>query len=151
MTIDAAKSLPECMQVTHQFFYFLDESKYDDLVSLFTPNGSWHRQGELLTGREQIMQALLKRSSTQRIRHVITNGFIESQSLGQVQMVAYMVAYRFDDGALHTGAVEINRPLRMSVVRTSLRQTDCDWKVAEMTLTPEFEFVRDAASRQTRK
>lgn len=109
-------------------FYFLDESKYGDLVSLFTANGSWHRQGELLTGREQIMQVLLKRSTTQRIRHVIPNSFIESQSPEQIQMVAY----RFDDGTLHTGAVEIHRPLRMSVVRTSLRQTDSDWKVAEM-------------------
>ena len=151
MTPAAAMSLPECMQVTHQLFYFLDESKYHDLVSLFTANGTWHRQGELLSGREQIMQALLKRSTTQRIRHVISNGFIESQSLEQIQMVAYMLAYRFDDGALHTGPVEISRPLRMSVVRASLRQSEGGWKVAEMTLTPEFEFVRDEASRQTRK
>ena len=34
MTPAAALSLPECMQVTHQLFYFLDESKYHDLVSL---------------------------------------------------------------------------------------------------------------------
>ena len=149
----AAMSLPECMQVTHQLFYFLDESKYHDLVSLFTSNGTWHRQGELLSGREQIMQALVKRSTTQRIRHVITNGFIESQSqsLEQTQIVAYMLAYRFDDGALHTGPVEISRPLRMSVVRASLRQSDGGWKVAEMTLTPEFEFVSDAASREIRQ
>ena len=143
MTVDAATALPACLQVTHQLFYFLDESRYEDLVALFTPAGTLHRQGELLVGPEAIMRAMLKRSTTQRIRHVISNAFIESQSPGQVHLVAYMVAYRFDDGALHAGPVDISRPLRLSVVRTTLRQTDGGWKIEAMTFTAQFEFVSD--------
>lgn len=150
MTVDAAIALPGCMQVMHQMFYCLDESKYEDLVALFTPGGALHRRGELLVGRDEIMRAMSKRSTTQRIRHVISNGFIESQSLDQIHLVAYMVAYRFDDGALHTGPVEISRPLRMSVVRAAMRQTDGAWKIDEMTFTPEFEFVSDATSCEVR-
>ena len=150
MTVDAATALPGCLQLTHQLFYFLDESKYEDLIALFTPGGTLHRQGELLVGPEAIMRVMSKRSTTQRIRHVISNGFIESQSQGLVHLVAYMVAYHFDDGALHAGPVDISRPLRLSVVRAALRQTDDGWKIDAMTFTPEFEFVSDAAASEVR-
>ncbi len=144
MTVDAGMALSGCMQVTHQMFYFLDESNYERLAALFTPDGTLHRQGELLIGRDQIMQAMSKRSTTQRIRHVISNAFIESQSLNLTHVVAYMTAYRFDDGALHSGPVEISRPFRMSIVRAAMRQTENAWQITEMTFTPEFEFASDA-------
>ena len=146
MISDAAFPLLPCMQVMHQLFYFLDESKYDDLVSLFTPDGTWLRQGERLAGRAHIMQALCKRPGTQRTRHVISNSFIESHSQDHLRMAAYMVAYRFDDGTVHAGAVGIDRPLRLSVLHAALRQIDGAWKIADMTLTPEFEFVSDPAA-----
>jgi hypothetical protein len=151
MTTDLARCLPECTQLTHQLFFCLDESKYDQLVSLFDENGVWHRQGEVLTGRQQILHAMAKRPSTQRIRHAITNCFIESQSQGLVNLVAYMTAYRFDDGTVRTGPVEISRPFRISVVRAELRQTKGEWKIAEMSLTPEFEFVPEAATSRAGK
>jgi hypothetical protein len=150
MTIDVTLSLPGCTQVMHRLFYFLDESKYEDLVALFLPEGTLFRQGVLLAGREQIMQAMSKRSATQRIRHVISNAFIEAQSRGMVHMVAYMVAYRFDDGALRKGPVEISRPFRMSLVRAAMREADGVWHIAEMSFTPEFEFASDAAPREVR-
>ena len=143
MTIDASLVLSGCMQTTHEMFYCLDESRYAQLVGLFMPHGTLHRQGELLTGHGQIMQAMVKRSSTQRIRHVISNGFIESQAAGLAHVVAYMTAYRFDDGTLHSGPVEISRPFRMSIVRASLQQTDNTWKIASMAFSTEFEFTGD--------
>lgn len=143
MTIDASLVLSGCMQTTHEMFYCLDESRYAQLVELFMPTGTLHRQGELLTGHGQIMQAMVKRSSTQRIRHVISNGFIESQTAGLVHVVAYMTAYRFDDGTPRSGPVEISRPFRMSIVRASLQQTDSTWKIASMAFSTEFEFTGD--------
>ena len=78
-----------------------------------------------------------------RIRHVISNGFIESQTAGLVHVVAYMTAYRFDDGTPRSGPVEISRPFRMSIVRASLQQTDNTWKIASMAFSTEFEFTGD--------
>ena len=146
MNSDMTMALPDCVQLTHQMFYFLDESKYEQLVALFTPNGSLHRQGELLIGHDQIMQAMVKRSTTQRIRHVISNVFIESQTKELVRLVAYMTAYRFDDGVMHKGPVEISRPFRMSIVRAAMQQTGGTWKIIEMTFTPEFEFASDVCA-----
>ena len=145
MTLDLSLELSGCMQTTYQMFYCLDESRYDHLVALFLPAGTLYRQGELLTGRDQIMQAMTKRSTTQRIRHVISNLFIESQSLGLTHVVAYMTAYRFDDGTLHEGMVAISRPFRMSIVRALMTPIDNIWKIAAMTFTPEFEFANDVS------
>lgn len=145
MSNDAGAMLPGCTQLIHQLFWFLDQSDYAPLVALFEPNGTWHRQGEVLCGAAQIMQAMTRRPATQRIRHVISNVFIESQAGGQVHCVAYMVAYRFDDGSVRTGPAQISRPFRLSVVRAALRQVQGAWKVAGMSLTPEFEFASDAA------
>ena len=143
MTIDASLVLSGCMQTTHEMFYCLDESRYAHLVDLFLPHGTLHRQGELLRGHAQIMQAMKKRSSTQRIRHVISNGFIESQTSGLAHVVAYMTAFRFDDGTLRSGPVEINRPFRMSIVRTTLQAAGNTWKIASMAFSTEFEFTGD--------
>ena len=144
MTIDASHALSGCMQTTHEMFYCLDESRYEKLVALFMPHGTLHRQGELLTGHEQIMQAMVKRSSTQRIRHVISNGFIESQASGLTHVVAYMTAYRFDDGTQRSGPVEISRPFRMSIVRAALQPANDTWKISSMAFHTEFEFAGDA-------
>ena len=144
MTVNASLALSGCMQTTHEMFYCLDESRYDRLVGHFLPGGTLFRQGELLTGHAQIMQAMVKRSSTQRIRHVISNGFIESQAEGLTHVVAYMTAYRFDDGTLRSGPVEISRPFRVSIVRAALQPTGDAWKIASMAFSTEFEFAGDA-------
>lgn len=141
MTMDSFQALSESTQLIHQLFYYLDESKNDDLLELFAPDGKWHRQGKILCGRAQIGQAMLQRSATQRIRHVITNTFIASSSKTELQLVAYMTAYRFDDGMSHPGAVEITQPLRLSIVKATLQHTAGILAIAELTLTPEFEFV----------
>jgi hypothetical protein len=141
---DATMALPGCWQVTHQLYYFLDESRSGNLVALFTPSGSLFRQGELLIGHGEIMQAMLNRSTTQRIRHVISNGVIESQAQGCVNLVAYMTAYCFDDGRRHPGLVALSRLLRLSLVRVALQPTDEGWKITEISFTTEFEFVGDA-------
>lgn len=143
MIVPDLLALPACQQVIHQLFYFLDESDYPRLLELFTPEGSWERQGELLTGRAMIQQALSKRPKTQRIRHVLSNCFLASAGQGSAQLVAYMTAYRFDSGRLQTGPAHISRPLRLSVLRARLQVRHGDWRVAEMRLTPEFEFVAD--------
>ena len=145
VNFEDSKVLPACMQVTHQLFYFLDQFRYQDLAELFLPDGTLLRQGQLLVGRESIVEALSKRSPTQRIRHVISNAFIESQSPGRAHLVAYMVAYQFDNGVLPTGPADISRPFRMSTVRAAMCQTGGAWSIAEMTFTTEFNFVAGTA------
>ena len=136
--------LADCLQVVHQLFYFLDEADYLPLVQLFTPDGCWDRQGELLTGRDMVAQALAKRPVTQHIRHVISNGFLAKVDDVAVQFVAYMTAYRFDNGTHQQSPVTIHRPFRLSVMRAALASSDAGWRISDLRLTPEFEFTADS-------
>lgn len=133
-------------QLIHQLFFFLDEANYPALTALFTPEGRWKRQGELLAGHAQIAAALSKRSATQRIRHVITNAVVWPESEQTVRLSAYMTAYRFDDGQPHHGPVTISRPFRLSVVQATLEAVNGRWLISELDLVPEFEFAPEATA-----
>ncbi len=145
MNLSPESTLSASTQLIHQLFYFLDEADYPKLAALFTPQGTWKRQGELLTGHAQILNALSKRPTTQRIRHVISNTFLSGSEPASATLTAYMTAYRFDDGSHTTGAVNISRPFRLSVVHAKLEVTDGNWRVAELDLVPEFEFGAEIA------
>ena len=144
MNLFRDSTLSVSTQLIHQLLYFLDEEDYPQLVALFQPQGTWKRQGELLTGHSQILQALLKRPTTQRIRHVISNTFVSASEPKSATLTAYMTAYRFDDGSHKTGSVTISRPFRLSVVHAKLEAEDSCWRVAELDLVPEFEFFADS-------
>jgi hypothetical protein len=149
MSHSPESTLSASTQLIHQLFYYLDEANYPELVALFTPQGTWERQGELLTGHLQILQALAKRPTTQRIRHVISNTFLFASEPAKASLTAYMTAYRFDDGSHTTGAVTISRPFRLSVVHAKMEATDGGWRVAELDLVTEFEFAADSTPLAT--
>ena len=129
----------ELLQVTHRFFYCLDEGRYGELLALMSPEAVWHRQGRILRGHPQIRAALEERSSTQRIRHVITNAFLDKADDERAELRAYMTAYRFDDGKPSSGPVVIDGPFRLSLVRTRFARCGGEWRIVEQSLAPEFE------------
>lgn len=146
MSHHPVSALEASTQLIYQLFYFLDESNYTELLKLFTPDGRWTRQGEDCAGHQPILKSLMTRSTTQRIRHVISNTFLSSQTTTGATLTAYMTAYRFDDGSHHTGPVTISRPFRLSVVQARLVVVDNHWRVAELAHPSEFEFADDRAS-----
>ena len=131
-----------CTQLTHRFFYYLDERRYEDLIGLMQPDAVWHRQGRALRGLDAVRAALNERSATQRIRHVVTNGFVEQADAQAATYVAYMIGYRYDDGTVREPPLTISGPLRMLLVRTRfVRQPDGRWLIGETSAVPEFEFA----------
>ena len=129
-------------QLTYRFFYYLDERRYADLLALMNPDAVWDRQGKRLRGHKEILAALEGRSPTQRIRHVITNALIDASADGSATVKAYMIAYRFDDGAPPPlPPLTIDGPLSMSLLATRfVREGDGNWLIAEQSSVPEFQF-----------
>jgi hypothetical protein len=131
---------PEILQLTHRFYYCLDEFRYQDLAALMREDGVWHRQGKVLKGRAQVIAALEERPRTQRIRHVITNAFLSAESERAADLVAYLTAYKYDDGKPIKGAPTIDGPFRMLLVKKRFVREGGGWMIAESAGTPEFEF-----------
>jgi SnoaL-like domain len=143
MTIDnaaLARLQPELLQLTNRFFYCLDEFRYQDLVALMTPDASWHRQGKVLRGAADALAALSERPSTMRIRHVITNFFVAEADGDSASTIAYMTAYRHDDGTERPMPRTIPGPFRVLLVKTRFSRQQDGWLIAEQSATSEFEF-----------
>lgn len=127
-------------QVTHQFFWYLDEFRYQDLVATMEPEARWHRQGKVLTGHQEILAALELRSRTQKIRHVMTNLQISSLSADEAATIGYMTAYKHDDGADAPLPRSISAPSGLLLVQTRFRRHGDQWLISEQAATPEFVF-----------
>jgi len=131
---------PELLQITNRFYYYLDEFRYQDLAALMREDGVWHRQGKVLKGRAQVIAALEERPRTQRIRHVITNAFLSEEGDNAADLVAYLTAYKYDDGKPIKGAPTIDGPFRLLLVKKRFARSGGKWLIAESAGTPEFEF-----------
>ncbi len=131
---------PDLLQITNRFYYCLDEFRYHDLAALMREDGVWHRQGKVLKGRAQVLAALEERPRTQRIRHVITNAFLESESADAASLIAYLTAYKYDDGKPIKATPTIDGPFRLLLVKKHFARTNGKWMIAESAGAPEFEF-----------
>lgn len=131
---------PELLQLTNRFYFYLDEFRYQDLAAMMREDGVWHRQGKALKGRAQVLAALEERPRTQRIRHVITNAFLDAESADAASLVAYLTAYKYDDGKPIKGAPTIDGPFRLLLVNKKFTRNAGKWMIAESAGTPEFEF-----------
>ena len=132
---------PVLSQLTHQFFWHLDEFEYEKLVDLMEANARWHRQGRVLMGHEAILSALRERSNTQKIRHVITNIQLIEASRHEARLVAYMTAYKHDTGVQTALPRDIKGPDSILLVRTHFRHDGARWLIAEQAADREFVIV----------
>ena len=62
-----------CEETVLAFFHALDTRRYEAAAALMTEDGCWERQGRLLSGREQILDALNGRAPDRATCHVVTN------------------------------------------------------------------------------
>jgi hypothetical protein len=132
----------DLQQLTHRFYYYLDENRYADLVATFRDDGVWHRQGKALKGHAQILAAMQERPRTMRTRHVITNAFLSEADSNSATLIAYMTAYRFDDGSERKPPYPIERPFRFNLVKIRFARERGEWRMAEQWGTPEFDFTK---------
>lgn len=128
-------------QATHQFFWYLDEFRYQDLVATMEPEARWHRQGKILAGHQEILAALESRSRTQKIRHVITNVQVTDHSADEAGTIAYMTSYKHDDGSQAPLPRKISAPAGFLLVQTRFRRHGDRWLISEQSATPEFLFA----------
>jgi hypothetical protein len=110
------------------------------MVALFAPDGVWHRQGRALRGPEAILAVLEQRSTTQTIRHVVTNVEVTVLDADTARSLLYVTAYQHDTGEQATAPPVIRSPSLLLTVPGELVRTDDGWKISSLTMTRVFEF-----------
>jgi hypothetical protein len=130
-----------CTKLVHDFAYYMDQRRYEDLAALFTPDGVFDRVGQPLRGRREIVDALAKRPLDQRIRHVTVGIHFASVATDAATAVVYNASYvgRLDEPG-KPSVYAISRPALLEF-QDAYRRTPDGWRIAErvarMVLVPE--------------
>ncbi|HUA25045.1 MAG TPA: nuclear transport factor 2 family protein [Steroidobacteraceae bacterium] len=89
----ATANYVQATQLIHRLFRALDE-KDDALAgSFFADEGTWHRQGRLLTGPPEVVAALGQRDPSRNTIHVISNMQVANAGDGALICTYYLTAY----------------------------------------------------------
>jgi len=131
-----------CSRVLLCFYERFDRWDYEGMAALFTPDGAWHRAGKLLQGRAAIVAELQKRSTTQKIRHVVTNLLVDVHDETHAEARCYLTVYRQDSGTATSAPAMIRSPSLVLVVTASLVGGVAGWRIARQTMQREFEFAQ---------
>jgi len=83
-----------CERLVLDFVYYSDFHDYESLAALFAPEGSIMRpNGDILVGRDAILEAYQARAAGRLTRHLCTNIRITIESLERARGSSYAVLY----------------------------------------------------------
>ncbi|MFY1874748.1 nuclear transport factor 2 family protein [Achromobacter xylosoxidans] len=92
-----------CEEVVLAFFHALDTRRHEAAAALMAPDGTWLRQGQLLTGPREVLAALEARPPQRTTCHVITNLRLLEYD-GSRAMVGYFLTAYDSDPQVQGGA-----------------------------------------------
>jgi hypothetical protein len=131
ITLDAER-------LAHSFFLHLDESNYEPLIALFTPEGVWHRQGKELRGQGMVREAMQARPKGHTTRHLVSNLLVEIADQDHAESSFYLTVY----GATSDGASKDPLPMALpnivGVYKQKIVRTGQGWRVSEMSARTTF-------------
>jgi SnoaL-like protein len=117
------------------FAHFLDRREYESMITLFTPDATYERHGEVLRGHQQIREAMHTRPDL-TIRHIVSNlhffDVTEDAAHGDTCLMAYAGPPRVDGAP----AVYSTRQGYLTEVRDTYVRTDDGWRIARRIATP---------------
>lgn len=90
----------ECEQAVISFFNCLDDRKFDQMVSRFSPDARWIRAtGAILEGRTAVLNAMNERPATVQSRHLVSNFEFEFLDGQTARSRCCVTVYRIDGEA----------------------------------------------------
>ena len=123
------------------FFNDFDEGRVAPMARRFAADGEWIRRGKTWVGPDGITRAVMERSPTLRVRHVVTNILVTPEGREEATFMLYLTAYMHDDGSPASPPIKIERPAMFLVVEGSARATTEGWRIGRMAMNREFDFA----------
>ena|ERR1700730_11995031 len=119
----------ELTQLISRFSHYIDTGKYQELALLFTEDGIFHRVGQVLSGREAILEAMLNRHSF-LTRHMVSNILFTQIDAQEAQATMYVANF-----VGHGGKAEL--PVGFALPQPAIlefddtyRRTSDGWRIA---------------------
>ena len=126
-------------QIIYLFFRYLDDQRYDELVTLFAPDGIWHRAGKALRGPEGVREAMNTRPVEFTTRHLITNVVIDLTGTDDATASYYMTVFVHEGEQRPKGPVPLELPLHVSVFEQKFTQSATGWLIKSLSGVATFQ------------
>ena len=139
MSVSSSVDLRDAVQnLVLDFFMDLDVGAFEALVGRMAPGGRWHRQGKVLSGRQNILDAMAERGPDVRTAHLVTNLRIVQANETAATARFYMTAFRYD-GAVVAGAPSpMNLPGSIGLYECDCTLIENGWRIEELRADPRF-------------
>lgn len=124
--------MKQCENQVMLFFRHLDERHYDALVALLAPDAVWHRQGKVLKGPTEVLAALMQRSATMKIAHIITNLVFDEYESARCTMRAYMLVVRHEPGKELCGPSPLEGIESIRSMHVKMKRDADRWLITEV-------------------
>ena len=116
-----------CASVVHRSYRALDNRHYDQLAECFHPDAVWLRQGAVLSGHAEILEALHQRPARRVSAHFVSNLEVDVRSDDTADVSYLMMAYLRDDPELKPGVAIF--PSSISRYEERLERRNALWGV----------------------
>ncbi|MGD9942167.1 MAG: nuclear transport factor 2 family protein [Burkholderiaceae bacterium] len=136
-----AQAQADIQNVLSRLYAALDARAYDEVAGCFHPQGEWHRQGKLLYGHGEIVQALQQRSPTLVVHHLYGNCLFMPGTAGSVAVQYLLTVFQLE--SQDTAADRrIANPPQIGFCDAQLTRVGAGWRILSMKArTPTFTAV----------
>jgi hypothetical protein len=122
----------DCNQLILNFYGFLDEKRYEELVELFAEDGAWVRLNTELKGKQKIREAMNERDDW-LTAHLVTNVRIDIVDADHANTTQYITLYRHEGWDTGAGPAPVVLPLGILRHRDQLVREAGVWKFQRKT------------------
>jgi hypothetical protein len=126
----------ECEGLILQVAWLTDHGPHNQIVDLYTLNGSFSRDGEVYAGRAALAEMYKKRPASLFTRHILSNIQIKIISETDAISTSYATVFRYrsDDGSPPIPPVNSSSPESVSEYHDTFIKEAGVWKISSRIL-----------------
>ncbi|PZG01373.1 nuclear transport factor 2 family protein, partial [Nonomuraea aridisoli] len=102
-------------QLIHRLYATLDEARFDDLHTVFTPDATVRTAGGLAQGRDAVIAQATRTHATERTQHLVTNTLIDLDGDHATIRADLLVTFTH-----HLSLIHISEPTRLALISYSV-------------------------------
>lgn len=121
----------ELTRLSHNFAYYMDYRKYDQLVELFMPDALFDRILHVHKGHDEIRAGLAERAAHILTRHVSTNFHFEHISPDEARGVVYNMSHYGEMNPAGEAPAVFSGPGMLLEFHDRYTRTSEGWRFAE--------------------
>jgi hypothetical protein len=125
----------DCLALCHRWAYLMDQGEFEAAIDLFTADGSFLRNGQLLRGHAGILKAYAHRPPVTTM-HLVTNFFAIDVTSSSLKSRSYMMPISTFDPAEAVKKFDPSAAFRLLKFEDEFQLTAQGWRFSARVANP---------------